>query len=191
MSGPCGRAGGFFRTPKPPLGTGLIRDKLKTKTKHTEVHMTRAGDQEMFYLGHSANSESELFLVAACRHQFASLVERHVLVRVKYMIGFSDAEVAPLTSITVRACPLQNCPRQAALGLLVRQLPNILGQLRRVGIPLMPHARFVCCTSSLELTDCQPDVFLRGVGGSYCCFIYYIFGSAFPIQRAFSLAVAF
>ena len=89
------------------------------------------------------------------------------------MAGFSDAEVAPLTSINVRTCPLQNCPRQAVLGLLVRRLPNILGQLRRVGIPPMPHACFVCCMSSLELTGCQPDAFLRGVSGSYCCFIYY------------------
>ena len=76
------------------------------------------------------------------------------------MVGFSDAEAAPLTSITVRACPLQNCPRPAVFGLLVRQLPNILGQLRRVGIPLISHARFVCCMLSLELTGCQPNIFL-------------------------------
>ena len=127
----------------------------------------------------------------ACRHQFTSLAERHVLVSVKYMVGFSDEEITPFTSITVRACPLQNCPRQAVLGLLAQQLPNILGQLRRVGIPFMPHACLVCCVSSFELTGCHPHVFLRGVGSSYCCFIYYILGSAFPIQRAFSSADAF
>ena len=112
-------------------------------TKHTEVHITRPVIRKRFYLGHSADSEGELFFVSTCRHQFTSLVQRHVLVSTEYMIGFGDAEVTPFTSIAVRACPLQDCPRQAVLGLLVRQLPNILRQLRRVGITFMPHARLV------------------------------------------------
>ena len=52
------------------------------------------------------------------------------------MVGFGDAEIRPFTSITVRACSLQDCPQQAVLDLLARQLPNILRQLRRLGIPI-------------------------------------------------------
>ena len=60
--------------------------------------MTRASDQERFYLGHSADSEGELFLVSACRHQFTSLVQHSVHVSVEYVIGFGDAEFQNMKS---------------------------------------------------------------------------------------------
>ena len=135
-----------------------LASQIVTTMKNNKVSLLPSSSQH--------GQMSSLVSMKSSIRKKKSFSKCHVLVRVKYMVGFSDAEVAPLTSITVRACPLQNCPRQAVLGLLVRQLPSILGQLRWVGIPLMPHARFVCCMSSLELTGYQPDVYLRGVGGS-------------------------
>ena len=88
-------------------------------------------------------------------------------------------------SVLVPVLPTTGCSR-----CLARQLPNVLGQFGRVRLPFMSHSRLVRCMSSLELTGRLPDVFLHGVGGSYCCSVRYISDSAFPIQRAFNSAVA-
>ena len=81
-----------------------VREKNKTKPRCT---WQEVAIKKILYRGHGADIEGELFLLLACGHKLAPLVEGYVLVSIQYVVSVSNAEMAPFASIALRSCSLK------------------------------------------------------------------------------------